>query len=538
MLPAAAGAWPRLCCITWPTPGPVVVSPDGGSAYAPAWAATLQFSRDTATGKLTLTDGVDTGGDDILAMSPDGRFVYQPYGFWGKITIWQRDLATGALTQAGTEPFEGFDDRYYDALVSPDGAQLYVSNAKGLWIFDRDPDSGALTLHGNIDPVDDYKTPAGLAMSADSKFLYAAQPSDGGVSVYSRSDDGDLTEIQAGDPTQTGVSDVVLSPDGSRVYGGPIGPYAYDRDPATGLLTTKDARGATGSGYTGAGAGLLAVSHDGAHLYALDAADRSAHQHDLYQYAVTSDGIDFEKVYDESDAGLEHLSSISESPDGKTLYASSDGDGSWNAGGRVATFRIASDGALELQSIFAGPLIDGVAPWDQKDPKLVINGGDEYTNDPDVTVEIRDANPNLIFGARVSNDADFADAEDVSFGDDSMRFDWTLDSGPADPKRVYADLRGMVQSRIVLTGEIRDRIVLDQNDPEVTSAKLHGRALSVHARDNRSGVRRMQVTRNKRHPGRKRAFKRQVPVKRGAKRVYVRVFDGAGNHSPWRSVKR
>jgi hypothetical protein len=81
------------------------------------------------------------------------------------------------------------------------------------------------------------------------------------------------------------------------------------------------------------------------------------------------------------------------------------------------------------------------------------------------------------------------------------------------------------------------------------SAQLAGRAgaarssatakatLKVRATDNVSGVRGLQVTANKRKPGRLLAYKRTLRVKRAPK-LFVRALDKAGNYSGWRSAKR
>jgi hypothetical protein len=62
--------------------------------------------------------------------------------------------------------------------------------------------------------------------------------------------------------------------------------------------------------------------------------------------------------------------------------------------------------------------------------------------------------------------------------------------------------------------------------------------VTLRARDNRSGVTRLQVTRDRRKPGKARRFTTTVYVKAAPRVLYLRVRDGAGNLSAWRRAKR
>jgi hypothetical protein len=89
---------------------------------------------------------------------------------------------------------------------------------------------------------------------------------------------------------------------------------------------------------------------------------------------------------------------------------------------------------------------------------------------------------------------------------------------------------------------VSDDIILDQTPPQVVSASLKRvgtrTLVTLKARDDRSGVRRVQVTRNRRKPGRALAFARVLRVPGAPRKLYVRVRDGAGNYSAWRSARR
>jgi DNA-binding beta-propeller fold protein YncE len=158
---------------TWAT-----VSPDGRNVYVASHIsdAVAVFDRNHANGVLTQKAGVSacvsetgTNGDcangKALAgplqavVSPDGRNVYVVSYDSHAMAVFDRNLATGALSQkaglAGCVSESGTggtctDGRGLDAAhhlaVSPDGRSVYVASAGGaLAVFDRDPATGALS---------------------------------------------------------------------------------------------------------------------------------------------------------------------------------------------------------------------------------------------------------------------------------------------------------------------------------------------------------------------------------------------------------
>ena len=171
-----------------------------------------------------------------------------------------------------------------------------------------------------------------------------------------------------------------------------------------------------------------------------------------------------------------------------------------------------------------------------------INDGAQFTNDPDVIVFA--VWPGFASDALVSNDGGFKKA--VSFPV-AERIPWTLDSsGPERlPKTIYVRFTAGTQ----VSETYQDDIILDQTPPKLLSAALSSRGsaalaaaaptvtLKLKATDNVSGVGGVQVTRNKRKPGKVLKFKKSLKVK-SAPTLYVRVRDKAGNFSAWRKAKR
>ena len=234
-----------------------IVSPDGRNVYVGSYPngagpGYTIFARDSSTGALSqlsgksgclTTDGsyngvpgqctearglITSSGDGRdIAFTSDGRWAYivptNTLGH-GAVMIFQRDPATGALTQlAGSA-----------GCITPDG-----SDQDGAGQCQTDA-----LLNG----------PSGVSISPDDRFLYVIDYySPTRIHVFSRNTaTGGLTEIQciSEAPVPLGCSlgrvlgnsqSLVLSPDGMHAYGGEYqhGLSIFDRDPATGLLTQK-----------------------------------------------------------------------------------------------------------------------------------------------------------------------------------------------------------------------------------------------------------------------------------------------------------
>jgi hypothetical protein len=126
---------------------------------------------------------------------------------------------------------------------------------------------------------------------------------------------------------------------------------------------------------------------------------------------------------------------------------------------------------------------------------------------------------------------------------------WKLDSsGPERlPKTVYVRFL----SGPFVSETFTDDIILDEIPPKVLAAALAGPdqlkaassaakrsyKLKVKATDSNSGVGRLQVTNNKKKPGKLLKYKRKLTVKLAARPKFVRARDRAGNYSPWRKLR-
>jgi DNA-binding beta-propeller fold protein YncE len=157
-------------------PNSVAVSPDGRNVYATSRASNTVsvLHRNRSTGALSqlpagagcisglpvpnCANGRALVGPDVVIVSPDGENVYVGSFFGNAVAIFDRDRASGALTQPGgsagciAEATSGCTAGL--ALGAPegmaiagDGASLYVATAlsNAVVVLVRDPSTGTLT---------------------------------------------------------------------------------------------------------------------------------------------------------------------------------------------------------------------------------------------------------------------------------------------------------------------------------------------------------------------------------------------------------
>jgi len=104
-----------------------VISPEGNNVYVTCSGSDylLEFARDVSTGRLMLTQTLQTGYfPATISISPDGISVYTVEGV-DDIICYKRNFSTGNLTiQDGTS--SGLNNGISDMAISPDGLNVYV----------------------------------------------------------------------------------------------------------------------------------------------------------------------------------------------------------------------------------------------------------------------------------------------------------------------------------------------------------------------------------------------------------------------------
>jgi DNA-binding beta-propeller fold protein YncE len=299
-------------------PNGVAASADGKSVYAASIGsdAIAIFDRSPATGALIQKPGIagcisetSSGGacrdgralDGALdvVVSTDGKSVYIASQLSDAVAIFDRDPATGALTQkvgaAGCVSDTGTNglckdgnalDGILSIAASADGTSVYAAstNSDGVAILDRNPATGALAQKDNTAACvsksgagmacqvgNALDSAAGVATSADGKSVYVASQRSDAVTIFDRDPatgaltqkvgaTGCISEKGAGPCRHgrglDGAIGIAVSPDGRRVYATAIGSDAvvvFDRDTATGALAQSP--GAAGCiSQTGVGA--------------------------------------------------------------------------------------------------------------------------------------------------------------------------------------------------------------------------------------------------------------------------------------------
>ncbi|MEA2494351.1 MAG: hypothetical protein QOJ29_2262 [Thermoleophilaceae bacterium] len=178
---------------------------------------------------------------------------------------------------------------------------------------------------------------------------------------------------------------------------------------------------------------------------------------------------------------------------------------------------------------------------------VTINNGAQYTRTPDVEVSV--SSPPTITQMLFSNDGGFL-APTVFAPQKSVK--WKLDSsGPERlPKQIYVRfLTGPFASET-----FQDDIILDEIPPKVEQASVAPAAarssrasvaaakakrwkLRLKATDSNSGVAGVQITPNKKKPGKVLNYKTRLTIKAAGRKLWVRAIDRAGNVSAWRAAK-
>ncbi|MAE60140.1 MAG: hypothetical protein CMJ49_02160 [Planctomycetaceae bacterium] len=227
----------------------VAISPDGRHVYTAGGVHVAAFDRDAGDGSLTwiqgLTDGVGgidgiNNSDHPIALSPDGNYLYVPSINDDSIAIFNRDTATGLLSQVGmvTDQVGGVVgiDSPAAVQISADGQYLYASADGSVAVFDRDIATGQLNWNNSIFAPNLARL-FNLNLSPDGQSAFAAARDGDFVTVFDRhAVSGQLTQIQILTGPYDGPIYAKATPDGQFVYvSSQIGDSisVFSRDPVT-----------------------------------------------------------------------------------------------------------------------------------------------------------------------------------------------------------------------------------------------------------------------------------------------------------------
>lgn len=199
------------------------------------------------------------------AAASAARNVYVSDLAGGKVAVLSADVASGALTPAGSVPSPG--GGVSGIALTPDGRFLYQADYSTAQIRGY-----AVAADGSLTPLAGSPFPAvealGLTATADGKYLYAAaDDASAGVAGFSIGSDGALTPLPGSPyPAVANLYGIASSPDSRLLYavstGGPTRIVGYSIG-ANGALTTVPAT----MPVSGTSARAVVFAPDGRRLY-------------------------------------------------------------------------------------------------------------------------------------------------------------------------------------------------------------------------------------------------------------------------------
>ncbi len=332
----------------------IVMSADGKFIYAGGQSISqiYQFSVNAQggdlnyAGKTSLWNNGSTDRVDVwsVAISSDGKSVYATVENGGIVTIFNRDVDTGTLTysgkvQNGSNGITGLA-KVRGVTVSPDGKSVYAvgSEDDAIVTFSRNTTTGDLTyvatLKDGVGGVDGLDQATFVTVAPDGKSVYVAGKTDNAVAVFSRNEaTGALTYVESIKDGQGQVTNLLaansvsVSPDGKSVYvtaGGDDAISIFARDPQTSRLTYVGAVRDGVNGVTGLdGASSVTVTPDGELVYATS---RDGNALTMFARDTTTGALTFVKALVDNAGGgnkLQGATSVVVSPDGDFAYVSS-----------------------------------------------------------------------------------------------------------------------------------------------------------------------------------------------------------------------
>ncbi|MEE4110815.1 MAG: PKD domain-containing protein [Halieaceae bacterium] len=284
----------------------------------------------------------ELAGLQAVAASIDGTTVYGIDSVENALVVANADdLGQRQFFQDGVDGVDGLRNAQA-VVVSPDGLHVYVSgDDRRLAIFDRDPTTGDLTYVGTDGNAFDFDVYDSMAISADGSTI--AVTGDGGGAIFDRAASGSLS--LSGGFTDRGADDVAISADGAWVYA---------VDAGTDSLTV--------SGKADFGSGTLAQSVDLAALGIDDASGIALSVDGEFAYATGKDGVLAVFERDTSSGLLMHIQTLVEDVDGirgiegaNDVVASADNAFVYVSGTRsLAVFSRGSDGQLQFAQALRG----------------------------------------------------------------------------------------------------------------------------------------------------------------------------------------
>lgn len=212
--PSPAGNWDR---------GGISISPDGLNLYATNVFAhkVMILARNFFDGGLELLQTIGANSPRNLVISPDGdQFYFVHYDQARYFALYMKDAQTGqpiSINDYVLKIENGVDTR---ACMSLLGDGIYMTTIdQGLTVIQRDTSTGNLSLAqhfgNNVGGTDHLRPGTAVEVSRDGRFLYLA--AERSINLFEREAQSGLLTLLEVLPANT-RSDMISSPDSRHLY--------------------------------------------------------------------------------------------------------------------------------------------------------------------------------------------------------------------------------------------------------------------------------------------------------------------------------
>lgn len=317
--------------------------------------ALVVFKREPNTGQLTFVERHINGENSVdglanphsLIISPDNKYIYvrgqitTQFGDENAIAIFRQETSNDSLTFVDTLSSSeiGLDDIDF---ISTTDHYFYIVNKKRLSVFNRDSNTGALTLVDEGEEKEGVDSSSAITVSSDGKHLYIVEHENEALLTFARdTTTGIPTLIETLPNGKIGVieglseaTSVAISPDNKHIYVAGKEDDAitvFHRDAETGELTLVDIQVDKQKNPSSPVEGLdginsVVVSPDGKHVYATSENSNALVVFARNEITGVLRFIEWKQDGVDNIDGLNGASAVIVSPDNKYVYVTASND--------------------------------------------------------------------------------------------------------------------------------------------------------------------------------------------------------------------